>query len=240
MMEARILTGDCRELLKTLDADSVQTCVTSHPYFGLRDYGVEGQMGLESTPEMFVQQLVDVFREVRRVLRSDGTVWLNLGDSYARQAGDDSKKNPDSVNTGQAAVLRNGGIKSGCNTPPVGLKPKDLIGIPWRVALALQTDGWYLRQDIIWHKPNPMPESVRDRCTKAHEYLFLLAKSERYYFDGEAIKEPEVCGRKRGPALHPDQISTNGNSVERPKAGSERTGGCWISFCGSCGPGNSA
>ena len=159
----RILCGDSRESLLSVLPDSVQTCVTSPPYFGLRDYGHAGQIGREQTVAEYVEALVVVFREVRRVLRDDGTLWLNLGDSYAA----------------------NGGA-------PNGLKPKDLIGVPWRVAFALQADGWYLRQDIIWAKPNPMPESVTDRCTKAHEYLFLLAKSERYYFDHEAIKEPAV------------------------------------------------
>lgn len=190
MNNLTILLGDCRETLKTLPGESVNCCVTSPPYFGLRDYGTEDQIGLEKTPEAFVAELVAVFREVRRVLRKDGTLWLNLGDSYARQAGDDSTKNPDSGlktgRTGKAKEL----FQAGCNKPPVGLKPKDLIGIPWRVAFALQADGWYLRQDIIWHKPNPMPESVRDRCTKAHEYIFLLSKSPKYYFDSEAIKEP--------------------------------------------------
>jgi DNA modification methylase len=189
-MPINIHTGDCLQTLKTLESESVHTCVTSPPYFGLRDYGHDGQIGLEETPEAFVTQLVEVFREVRRVLRKDGTLWLNLGDSYARQAGDDSTKNPDSGlktgRTGRAKEL----FQTGCNKPPQGLKPKDLIGIPWRVAFALQADGWYLRQDIIWHKPNPMPESVKDRCTKAHEYIFLLSKSPKYYFDADAIKEP--------------------------------------------------
>jgi DNA modification methylase len=154
----------------------------------LRDYGHDGQIGLEETPDAFVAQLVEVFREVRRVLRDDGTVWLNLGDSYARQGGKEStqprhwdgrKHDPGAMHS--TRHVDNLGL---------GLKPKDLIGIPWRVAFALQQDGWYLRQDIIWHKPNPMPESVRDRCTKAHEYIFLLTKSERYFYDADAIAEP--------------------------------------------------
>ena len=149
-----ILVGDCIESMRGLPDQSVHTCVTSPPYFGLRDYGHDGQIGLEPTPDAFVAKLAEVFREVRRVLRDDGTLWLNLGDSYG-----------------------------------VG---KQMLGIPWRVAFALQADGWYLRQDIIWHKPNPMPESVIDRCTKAHEYIFLLSKSQRYYFDAEAIKEPSA------------------------------------------------
>jgi DNA modification methylase len=185
-MTVRILHGDCRQVLATLPDASVHCCVTSPPYFGLRDYGVDGQIGLEQTPQAFVDELVQVFREVRRVLRSDGTLWLNLGDSYANSgaSGPQGKTGDRASRTYTAEALG-----SGRNGLPAGLKPKDLIGIPWRVAFALQADGWWLRQDIIWHKPNPMPESVRDRCTKAHEYLFLLAKSERYYFDAEAIAE---------------------------------------------------
>ncbi len=186
----RILQGDCRDVLKTLPDDSVHCVVTSPPYWGLRDYGVAGQLGLEPTPAEYVEKMVAVFEEVGRVLRDDGTLWLNLGDSYARQAGDDSTKITDggmkTGRTGKSDQL----FKSGNNVPPAGLKAKDLVGIPWRVAFALQHSGWYLRQDIIWSKPNPMPESVRDRCTKAHEYIFLLAKSDRYYFDADAIAEP--------------------------------------------------
>lgn len=191
------LQGDCIEVMKGLQAESVDCCVTSPPYYGLRDYGHEGQIGLEQTPEEYVNKLVEVFREVRRVLRNDGTLWLNLGDSYLGAASDHknagsfgasscvSDKTKSGVPTGGRAA-RNRLMQAG------GLKPKDLIGIPWRVAFALQADGWYLRQDIIWHKPNPMPESVKDRCTKAHEYIFLFSKSPRYYFDSDAIKEPTV------------------------------------------------
>lgn len=175
-----IHVGDCREVLPSLPDQSVNCCVTSPPYFGLRDYGCDGQIGLEQTPDEFVAELVAVFREVRRVLRDDGTLWLNLGDSYAASRG----SQPSPTNT------RNRSGHNGGQRISDGLKAKDLIGIPWRVAFALQADGWYLRQDIIWAKPNPMPESVRDRCTKAHEYVFLLSKSERYYFDHESIKEP--------------------------------------------------
>ena len=191
MKRWEILQGDVRETLRTLEAGSVQTCVTSPPYFGLRDYGVSGQIGLEPTPTEYVGQMVSVFREVRRVLREDGTLWLNLGDSYAanRSYQVPSTKGGHKHSDSQAA----GGKAS---SVPDGLKPKDLIGIPWRVAFALQTDGWYLRQDIIWHKPNPMPESVRDRCTKAHEYVFLLSKSERYYWDAEAMQEPATSTKK--------------------------------------------
>ncbi len=192
-MTIRILTGDCREVLRTLADGSVQCCVTSPPYFGLRDYGVDGQIGLEQTPEAFVAELVAVFREVRRVLRDDGTLWLNLGDSYAggNTGGkwrEGSARADGEVRGDGAASRRN---RNGTGAVD-GVKQKDLIGIPWRVAFALQADGWYLRQDIIWSKPNPMPESVRDRCTKAHEYLFLLSKSARYYYDAQAIAEPAI------------------------------------------------
>jgi DNA modification methylase len=177
--------GDCRNVLPTLPAGSVHCCITSPPYFGLRDYGHENQIGLEQTPEAFVQELVEVFRDVKRVLRDDGTLWLNLGDSY----------NAYNANRGASTSISDGKAGRGHPTHRRGLttstlKNKDLIGIPWRVAFALQDDGWYLRQDIIWHKPNPMPESVRDRCTKAHEYIFLLSKGPRYHFDSEAMQEP--------------------------------------------------
>jgi len=185
----RIIIGDCRDVLPTLPDQSVHCCVTSPPYFGLRDYGVDGQIGLEPTPDDFVGEMVKVFREVRRVLREDGTLWLNLGDSYATgtTAGRQQSPNPGvGANNpdAQNSVARIG--------TPDGLKTKDLIGIPWRVAFALQADGWYLRQDIIWAKPNPMPESVTDRCTKSHEYIFMLSKSARYYYDSDAIKEPAI------------------------------------------------
>jgi len=180
----KIYNMDCLEGLKQLPDNSINCCVTSPPYWGLRDYGVDGQLGLEFTPDEYVTKMVDVFREVRRVLRDDGTLWLNLGDSYASRGGI-GKKGTRGMQGYSAAG--GGFIKpSAINN---GLKPKDLVGIPWRVAFALQADGWYLRQDIIWHKPNAMPESVKDRCTKAHEYIFLLAKSAQYYFDNEAIKE---------------------------------------------------
>lgn len=163
--------------------ESVHCCVTSPPYFGLRDYGVDGQIGLEPTPEAFIEEMVSVFREVRRVLRADGTLWLNLGDSYAN----DGKWGG---HTGGKHVKALHCSPIGRNKRYTGLKPKDLIGIPWLAALALRADGWYLRRDIIWHKLNPMPESVRDRPSTAHEYLFLLSKSERYYYDADAILEP--------------------------------------------------
>lgn len=189
MSNVTILAGDCRETLKTLQDKSVNCCVTSPPYFGLRDYGMEDQIGLEQTPDQFVSELVEVFREVKRVLRDDGTLWLNIGDSYAG-SGKGRWADGNSYATGKQATSK--GTTEGKLVKSItpDCKPKDLIGIPWRVAFALQADGWYLRQDIIWHKPNPMPESVMDRCTKAHEYIFLLSKSSKYYFDYEAIKEP--------------------------------------------------
>ena len=243
-----LLHGDCLQQLATLPAASVQCCVTSPPYWGLRDYGtakweggdetcdhkmpigqrqdvgrvavdgfngpvsthlgernyrdicgkcgarrIDAQLGLEATPDEYVANMVAVFRAVRRVLRDDGTLWLNLGDSYA--AGGTGGASDKSRLNGGRGVGPNEKIKQGVaiqRAAPPGLKPKDLVGIPWRVAFALQADGWWLRQDIIWHKPNPMPESVRDRCTKSHEYIFLLTKNERYYFDAEAIKEPQT------------------------------------------------
>jgi DNA modification methylase len=182
-LNIEILQGDCIESLKKLEDQSINTCITSPPYWGLRDYGKSDQLGLEETPEEFVENLVNVFKEVKRVLRDDGTVWLNLGDSYA---GNNSRAS----NNGRAGY---GTEREGVFTKTgKGLKTKDLVGIPWRVAFALQADGWYLRQDIIWHKPNPMPESVKDRCTKAHEYMFLLSKNVKYYYDHEAIKEDSV------------------------------------------------
>jgi len=192
-MTHRIIHGDCIEGLRTLPDASVHCCCTSPPYWGLRDYNCDGQIGLESTPEAYVARMVEVFREVRRVLREDGTLWLNLGDSYATGAG-----LVGNCPGGGAQGARWKGAATSPNRLPInGLKPKDLVGIPWRVAFALQADGWWLRQDIIWHKPNPMPESVRDRCTKAHEYVFLLTKSERYYFDSCAISE-QASGRSPG------------------------------------------
>jgi DNA modification methylase len=200
----RIETGDCRDLLRAMEPASVQCVVTSPPYWGLRDYGHEGQLGLERTPEEYVTQLVEVFREVRRVLRNDGTVWLNLGDCYASSPpgnvtkgvsasstlhGIDSDRYRESLDSGHATKR---------NTVVPGLKPKDLVGIPWRVAFALQQDGWYLRAETIWAKPNPMPESVGDRPTRAHEQVFLLTKSQRYFYDAFSIRESSVGGHGSG------------------------------------------
>ena len=193
----QILLGDCLQTLKTLPDQSVHCCVTSPPYWGLRNYGHDGQIGQEETPEAFVSKLVEVFREVHRVLRDDGTLWVNLGDSYAGSGkgawGSEASVDEARQRTKEVYIpTRDDAPLAG--HVPAGLKRKDLVGIPWRVAFALQQDGWYLRQDIVWHKLNPMPESVTDRCTKAHEYIFLLSKSDRYYFDHEAIKEPVVKG----------------------------------------------
>jgi DNA modification methylase len=196
--DIQILQGDALATLRTLPDQSINCCVTSPPYWGLRDYGVRGQLGLEATPEEYVVHIVEVFREVRRVLRDDGTLWCNLGDSYAASTKGSGGHNPkQDSNAGSWHDARRWRI-------PGGLKPKDLVGIPWRVAFALQADGWYLRSDIIWHKPNPMPESVTDRPTKAHEYLFLLAKSARYYYDADAIAEPATCfGRQHTTGVQP-------------------------------------
>ena len=179
----KIEFGDCRETMRRWASEGVkaQMCVTSPPYFGLRDYGHDGQIGLEQTPEEYIAAMVEVFRCVRDVLADDGTLWLNIGDSYAGAGYSNNK------NTGGTARANGGKQRHLTGT---GYKSKDLIGIPWMLAFALRADGWYLRQDIIWSKPNPMPESVRDRCTKAHEYVFLLSKSERYFFDSDAMKEP--------------------------------------------------
>ena len=189
----KIHCGDAVEVLRSLPAESVNCVVTSPPYYALRDYGVRGQIGLERSPEEYVDKLTEVFAECRRVLRSDGTLWLNIGDSYAGSNKGKGKK----VRTGLQPDASNiGDIITTFNTK--GYKNKDIIGIPWLLAFALRDSGWYLRQDIIWHKPNPMPESVEDRCTKAHEYIFLLSKSPKYYFDYQAIMEPaNYDGRKK-------------------------------------------
>lgn len=210
-MSIEFLAGDCLTVLRTLPEGSVDMCVTSPPYYGLRDYGVVGQVGLEATPEAYVAKMVEVFREVKRVVKDDGTLWLNIGDSYARNPAKGQHKPGDSGK--QAYVYDQGGGRASSTAIGNGLKAKDLIGIPWMLAFALRADGWYLRQDIIWHKPNVMPESVRDRCTKAHEYLFMLSKSERYRFDADAIREPHASPYSR------DAISKAG------KAGGNRPSG---------------
>ena len=208
-MRPEVLEGDVREVLKTLDDESVQCVVTSPPYWGLRDYGVDDQLGLEATPEEFVENMVDVFREVKRVLRNDGTLWLNLGDTYCGTGHKGEHTDP------KHKEGRNG-QKIALNNKVAGLKSKDLIGIPWRVALALQADGWYLRSDIIWNKPNPMPEPVKDRPTKSHEYIFLLTKSAKYYYDAEAIKEKGEYPAGTRAAKASDARSSMGFVNSRP------------------------
>jgi site-specific DNA-methyltransferase (adenine-specific)/site-specific DNA-methyltransferase (cytosine-N4-specific) len=179
-LRADILSGDSRKLLRKFPDRSFQTCVTSPPYWGLRDYGIDGQIGAETTVDEYCADLVAVFREVRRTLRDDGTLWLNIGDSYT--SGGRTWRDADQKNSARGMDYR--------APTPEGLKPKDLIGVPWRLAFALQADGWYLRTDIIWHKPNGQPESVKDRPVRSHEYVFLLSKSGRYFYDAEAVKEP--------------------------------------------------
>jgi site-specific DNA-methyltransferase (adenine-specific) len=229
--EGHILIGDCRESLRTLPENSVHCVVTSPPYFGLRDYGADGQIGLEPTPDEFVTTMVEVFREVRRVLRDDGTLWLNLGDTYAGGGnGGGGSFAKDGIRTALPGTDKNKATRHGRRGAVDGIKPKDLIGIPWRVAFALQADGWYLRQDIIWHKPNSMPESVRDRCTKAHEYIFMFSKSPRYHFDFEAIKEDAIKGAA-GSKFNRGKTATHqlgrSSEVERVEDGKRNRRSVW-------------
>lgn len=208
---------DCLVGLRNLPSDSIQCCVTSPPYWGLRDYGVDGQVGLEGTPDEYVGKLVDIFREVKRVLKDDGVLWLNLGDSYfANTKGSGGPSAKQDSNAGSRYAPR--------KFVDCGLKPKDLVGIPWRVAFALQADGWWLRQDIIWHKPNPMPESVQDRCTKAHEYIFMLTKSARYYYDAEAVAEPSQVSDKWKEPDGKYLSKTSGNGETSLQKGFNRLG----------------
>ncbi len=204
----KVIFGDCRDTMRELAAQGVrvQCCVTSPPYFGLRDYGHPGPIGLEKTPAEYVAALVEVFEAVRELLADDGVLWMNLGDSYAGSWGAQSREhagkhapNVSALSANQVIAAQRKASGTGSIPAGSGLKPKDLMGIPWRVAFALQAAGWYLRQDIIWHKPNPMPESVTDRCTKAHEYLFLLTKSERYYWDRDAMQEKAAIEAGRAP-----------------------------------------
>lgn len=215
-MKTEILVGDVIEQLRTLPDESVHCVVTSPPYWGLRDYGTPGQLGLEPTPEAHVAKMVEVFREVRRVLRSDGTLWLNYGDSYAA-SGPPGGKGKQDTNAGSFGTMQ--------RAAPPGLKPKDLVGMPWRVAFGLQADGWYLRSDIVWAKPNPMPESVTDRPTKSHEYIFLLTKSPRYFFDQEAVRE-KATGFVSRPSFRGGCYVNNtpGKSTDIGNVTSEQTG----------------
>lgn len=199
-MNCTILQGDALELLRTLPPESVHTCVTSPPYYNLRDYGVEGQIGNEGSVEEYLQALVAVFREVRRVLHPNGTLWVNMGDSYATNSGNQPPTNTRN-SCGHTA-----------KRVPQGYKKKDLIGIPWQLAFALRADGWYLRQDIIWQKPNCMPESVNDRCMRSHEYIFLLSKSAHYYFNAAAISEPVTSAKGNARTFRGGGAYTGGRS----------------------------
>lgn len=193
-----ILAGDCRQVLVTMPDQSVNCIVTSPPYFGLRDYRVEGQIGRESEPLQFVDTMAGVFAEAWRVLRDDGTLWLNLGDTYAGGGnGGGGSFAKDGIRAALPGSDKNKALRNGRRGVGAGIKTKDLIGIPWRVAFALQAAGWYLRQEIIWSKPNAMPESITDRCTRSHEYIFMLSKRDRYYYDAEAIKEPAVSRKSK-------------------------------------------
>ena len=215
-MSYTILQGDVRDQLRTLSAGSARTCVTSPPYWGLRDYGVGGQLGLEPTPDAYVAAMVEVFREVRRVLADDGSLWINLGDSYATGTKAD-RGATSTVGPNVPASWSNRNQSVRCGTP-VGLKTKDLVGIPWMVAFALRADGWYLRSDIIWSKPNPMPESVTDRPTKAHEYIFLLSKSAKYYYDAKAIRERGVIAAgTKGAKGSAERFNTAGVNSRPPE-----------------------
>lgn len=194
-MTELILIGDALEKLKEIDDGVVDCCVTSPPYFNLRDYGVDGQIGIEDTPEAYVSNLVSVFRDVKRTLKDDGTLWVNIGDSYngSGKAGKRPEYQSRHTEFGKPSAHKE---RFGLPTNIKGLKPKDLIGIPWMLAFALREDGWFLRSDIVWQKPNPMPSSVSDRCTSSHEYIFMLSKCQKYYFDADAIKEPCVTQTK--------------------------------------------
>lgn len=224
-MSWEIRQGNSLDLLAEMEPDSVQTVITSPPYWGLRDYGHPGQLGLEATPAEYVDRMVELFRGIRRALKSDGTLWLNLGDSYA--GGGRAGKNPEYQKKhtvfGKPVSGDVGGRYGLPVKVPAGLKPKDLCGIPWRVALALQADGWWLRSDIIWHKPSCMPSSVKDRPTTSHEYLFLLTRSARYYYDADAIKEqsgpPKKCGLKNAPSRndHATTGTVRGDGLTRNK-----------------------
>ncbi len=229
----KIYNMDCITGMKLIPDNCIQTCVTSPPYWGLRDYGVDGQLGLEQTPEEYVNKLVNVFREVRRLLRDDGTLWLNLGDSYASGG----RGGGGSYATERSAWKSKSKVK-GWRSAPAGLKNKDLVGIPWMVAFALRADGWYLRSDIIWDKPNAMPSSVRDRPTRSHEYIFLLSKTSRYFYDADSIREPQKTKDpkqltfKRVKAKHskpiPGQSKTTHrddreDSIENAKGRNKRT-----------------
>lgn len=232
----QVLVGDALKTLRKMPSESVHCVVTSPPYWNLRDYGVAGQLGLEATPQKYVRALVKIMREVRRVLRSDGTCWVNLGDSYMGGVGKStitSKRNHDAVKAARIAIAGMGGPR---HRKAPGLKEKDLCGIPWRVALAMQADGWWLRSDVIWHKPSPLPESVRDRPSRAHEYVFLFTKSAQYSYDAKAISEPllhpekslprdmsRAFSRRRLTAVDHDQAEYSSRETEAPTTKNART-----------------
>lgn len=220
----QIITGDVLEVIKELPDCCCSTCVTSPPYYGLRNYGTYGQIGLEETPDKYIERLVEVFREVRRVLKDDGTLWLNMGDSYAG-----SNENGTRQTKWRTADVykseKNYNLRKATGRKDDGCKPKDLIGIPWLLAFALRADGWYLRADIIWQKPNAMPESVKDRPTRAHEYIFLLSKSAKYYYNAEAVKEPAVGFDNAAPAG--SMGTARPNSRRRGNAKTFRGGGAY-------------
>ena len=232
-----ILQGDCIEVMRGMEPESVHCVVTSPPYWGLRNYGVDGAYGLEPTLNGYIERMVEVFREVRRVLRKDGTLWLNLGDAYAGSGKGMNADGTHSVGAKQETTIgsltapvkskrmpRDEGRWGGGDSYVPELKPKDLIGLPWRVALALQADGWWLRSDIVWHKLNPMPESVRDRPTRAHEYVFLLSKSARYYWDADAIREPSITGDMRRPYGSKGSWEMDGRPASQQHGGQLRNG----------------
>lgn len=222
-----ILCGDALRKLKTLPGNSVNCIVTSPPYWGLRDYNVSGQLGMEETPQKYIRRLVKIFRECKRVLCEDGSLWLNIGDSYASA----SKNRTDEQATRKSNLKGSKGTQISCKNQPnklvAGLKPKDLVGIPWMLAFALRGDGWYLREDIIWNKPNPMPESVKDRCTRGHEYIFHLTKSKRYYHDAESIKTPaKYVGIKGMDASgYKDEKKFDGKHSDKQRGHSRRHAG---------------
>ena len=224
MEKDRIYQGDALGVLATFDDNTIDCCVTSPPYFALRDYGIDGQIGVETTPESYIMRLTEVFKEVYRVLKPEGTLWVNIGDSYNGSGGNHKEGHKN-----DSGFQGNIGVKYGGKGAKVdGLKPKDLIGIPWMLAFSLRNAGWYLRQDIIWQKVNPMPESVKDRCTKSHEYIFLMSKSQKYYFDYEAIQEEATGydGRKdtmmKGSKKYDTQIMPNQSVQSMAKNGHER------------------
>ena len=235
----KIIFGDCRETMRKLAADGVkvQMCVTSPPYYGLRDYGHDGQLGLEETPEQYIEAMVEVFSCVKDILSDDGVLWLNIGDSYCGTGDKGEHRDPKYAEGRNAQSISK-------TKKLIGYKSKDLIGIPWMLAFALRADGWYLRQDIIWSKPNPMPESVTDRCTKSHEYIFLLSKSPKYFYDNEAIKEPitdttairlmQDVNNQKGSLRVPNKTNGAMKAVGRKKFDSSMGGG-GTSFIGHSG-----